>query len=392
MRSMFAANAMCKESVVSSLFKSSLGAGILLVISSCLSLQLGASLANHLFDDFGAWGVTVMRLGLASLILLAIARPRVTGWSKQAWVGVILLGISLGGMNGFFFAAVERLDLSVAVAFEFSGPLVLAAVLSRKLRDVLWVAVAAMGMVLLAVESLLSGAGMDWLGVAFALIAGGFWAMYILCSARVGQQVPGTGGLAVGMTVAALVSIPMGITGAISGFQQIGFEPTVVAIIVGMALLSSVIPYSLELGALRRLPKPLFSVLLSLEPVFAALVGWVVLDQSFGWMRWIVIAFVISASIGTTRSTTKQSKEVTEDTLVVTPTGKIVDTTQLPQIPQIPDGVDPNDPEWQKFSADAAKDQPAEHENHEHHHDVGREPEPVTSGFGVVDPNDTDRS
>lgn len=287
--------------------KSSPATGVLLVIGSCFSLQFGAALASELFPHLGPWGATTLRLGLAALILLAITRPAVSRWNREAWIGVLLLGVSLGGMNGFFFASIERLPLAVAVAFEFTGPLVLAAVLSRTRRDMLWVGLAALGMVLLGVESALGAESLDPLGIAFALVAGAFWAAYILYTARVGQQVPGVGGLAVAMAIAAAVSLVAGAPGALRAVHH----PELAGFILGVALLSSVIPYSLELVALRRLSKPTFSVLLSLEPVVAAIVAWMMLDQTFGWLRAFAITLVVVASIGTTRNAVRRSRKAT---------------------------------------------------------------------------------
>lgn len=290
---------------------SSPATGVLLVVGSCLSLQFGAALASGLFPHLGPWGVTTLRLGLAALFLLAIARPAVGGWSRKAWTGVLLLGASLGAMNGFFFASIERLPLAVAVAFEFIGPLVLAAVLSRSGRDLLWVGIAATGLVLLGVESALGAESLDPAGIAFALVAGAFWAAYILCSARVGRQVPGVGGLAVAMAIGATGTMILGGPGALKAIHH----PELAGLILGVALLSSVVPYTLELGALRRLSKPAFSVLLSLEPVFAAAVAWVMLDQTFGWLRAAAIALVVAASVGTTRTAMRQSRRSSPDAL-----------------------------------------------------------------------------
>lgn len=285
--------------------------GVLLVIGSCLSLQFGAALADGLFPYLGPWGVTTLRLGLAALFLLAVARPAAWGWSRQAWTGVVLLGASLGAMNGFFFASIERLPLAVAVAFEFIGPLVLAAVLSRSARDMLWVGIAAVGMVLLGLESALGAESLDPVGIAFALVAGAFWAAYILCSARVGREVPGVGGLAVAMAIGALGTMVLGAPGALKAVHH----PELAGLILGVALLSSVVPYTLELAALRRLSKPTFSVLLSLEPVFAAAVAWVMLDQTFGWVRALAIALVVAASVGTTRTAVQLSRKRARDAL-----------------------------------------------------------------------------
>lgn len=285
--------------------------GVLLVLGSCLSLQFGAALADGLFPYLGPWGVTTFRLGLAALFLLAIARPAFWGWSREAWTGVLLLGASLGAMNGFFFASIERLPLAVAVSFEFTGPLLLAAVLSRRGRDMVWVGIAAVGMVLLGVESAIGAESLDPVGIGFALIAGAFWAAYILCSARVGRQVPGVGGLAVAMAIGALGTMIPGGRGALQAIHH----PELVWLILGVALLSSVVPYTLELGALRRLSKPTFSVLLSLEPVFAAAVAWVMLDQTFGALRAVAIALVVAASVGTTRTAVRQARKPVHDGL-----------------------------------------------------------------------------
>ncbi|KGO97692.1 EamA family transporter [Novilysobacter defluvii] len=285
--------------------------GVLLVIGSCLSLQFGAALADGLFPHLGPWGVTTLRLGLAALFLLAVARPAAWGWSRQAWTGVVLLGASLGAMNGFFFASIERLPLAVAVSFEFIGPLVLAALLSRSARDMLWVGIATAGMVLLGLESALGAESLDPVGIAFALVAGGFWAAYILCSARVGREVPGVGGLAVAMAIGALGTAILGAPGAMQALHH----PELAGLILGVALLSSVVPYTLELAALRRLSKPTFSVLLSLEPVFAAAVAWVMLDQTFGWLRALAIALVVAASIGTTRTAVQLSRRRAREAL-----------------------------------------------------------------------------
>ncbi|GAB6902392.1 EamA family transporter [Kineosporia succinea] len=268
---------------------------LLLVLGSCFSLQFGAGFATQLFPFLGSWGTTMLRLGLASLVLLAFTRPAVRQWSRIQWRATLALGISLAGMNGFFYAAMERLPLGTAVSIEFLGPLTLAAVLSRRARELAWVGVALGGMVLLAIESLTTTTALDPLGVFFALIAAAFWALYIQTGAKVGILVPGTGGLAVALAVGTLAVAPFGLHGALG---VVG-NPHLLLIGLGTALLASVIPYTLELAAMRRIPRNVFGILLSLEPVAATLVGWMLLDQHAGPLRLAAVALVVAASVGT---------------------------------------------------------------------------------------------
>lgn len=270
-------------------------AGVGLVIGSCISLQFGAAVAVQLFPHLGAWGVTTLRLGMAAVILLAVVRPPVRTWTRKQWTAIALFGAALGCMNGFFYASLERIPLGAAVSIEFLGPLVLAAVMARRLLDGLWVAVALGGMALLGLDSAL-GTALDPVGVVLALLAGVFWAGYVLTSARVGQLVPGAGGLAAALVVATLVVAPLGAPGAIGAFG----DPVLVGLALVTALLASVVPYTLELSALRRLPAPVFSILLSLEPAFAALFGWILLGQESGMLRNLAIVLVILASAGVT--------------------------------------------------------------------------------------------
>jgi inner membrane transporter RhtA len=269
--------------------------GVGLVVGSCVSLQFGAAVAVQLFPQLGPWGVTTLRLGLAAVILLVFVRPSVRSWTRRQWTAVVLFGAAMGCMNGSFYAALERIPLGAAVSIEFLGPLVLAAVMARRLLDGLWVAIALGGMALLGLDSAL-GATLDPVGVVLALVAGAFWAGYVLTSARVGQLVPGAGGLAVALVVATLVVAPLGAPGALGAFG----DPLLVGLALATALLASVVPYTLELSALRRLPAPVFSILLSLEPAFAALFGWLLLGQESGVLRTLAIVLVIVASAGVT--------------------------------------------------------------------------------------------
>ncbi|KTR75895.1 multidrug DMT transporter permease [Microbacterium oxydans] len=270
--------------------------GVVLVIGSCLSLPFGAAVAAQLFPVLGPWGVTSLRVAIAAVLLVVIVRPRPGKWTRAQWLAAVLFGVSLAAMNGFFYAAIDRIPLGPAVAIEFLGPLVLAAVLTRKLRDFAWVGIALLGMVVLGIDGLIGAEPLDPLGVVFILIAAGFWAMYIRMSARVGALIPGSSGLAMGLVVAAVLLIPVGVPTV----STVAMDPQLLLLAAITAVLSSVIPYSFELAALRRLPQRVFGVLLSLEPAFATLAGWLILGQDATPLRMLAIALVIAASVGTT--------------------------------------------------------------------------------------------
>lgn len=273
-----------------------IGTAVALVLGSCISLQFGAALATQLFSAVGPWATTSFRLGLAALVLCVLVRPRFLSWTWPQWRAVIFFGFALALMNGFFYAALARIPLGTAVSIEFLGPLLLAAVLSRRGRDLIWVGLALVGMVILGVESTIGAESLDPLGVLFALIAGGFWALYILTSAKVGQVVQGTGGLAAALVVATLLLSPLGL----GHVPTLVTNPHLLALAVGTALLASVIPYTFELRALRTLPRPVFGILLSMEPVVASLAGWLLLDQTAGALRILAVALVVTASVGST--------------------------------------------------------------------------------------------
>ncbi len=280
--------------------------GVVLVVAATLALPLGAAVATQLFPIGGAWGVSAVRLILASLFLVLLARPTPWRWSRTVWRDVVFFGVSLAGMNGFFYAALEYIPLGVAVAIQFVGPLALAVILSTSRRDLLWIAMAGFGLVALGIESLTGDETFDLLGLVFAALAGVSWAFYILFSARVGRQLPGLEGLPVATLVAAAVLLPVGFTGMV----ELVMAPEIYWIALAMAVLSTVMPVSFEMAALRRLPRNTFSILLSLEPVFAVLVGWVLLDQTFGVLRTVAIALIIGATLGITVSAARLSSEV----------------------------------------------------------------------------------
>jgi inner membrane transporter RhtA len=261
------------------------------VVGAVSSVQFGAAIATSIFDEVGPSGTVFLRVLFAALVLTAIWRPRMSGHSRRDVVLILLFGASLAGMNGTFYAALDRIPLGVAVTFEFVGPLSVAVFGSRRRLDLAWVALAAVGIVLL---SDFGGADLDGLGVAFALIAGAFWAAYILLSAQVGQAFPGGGGLALAMLVAVVPLAPLGIADGGDGL----LVAWVLAAGFAVAMLSSAIPYTLELEALRRLPEAVFGVLMSLEPVVAALAGFVVLGQDLGARELVAIGMVVVASAG----------------------------------------------------------------------------------------------
>jgi inner membrane transporter RhtA len=276
------------------------GPAILLVLGSCSSLQAGAALAMRLFPVLGAPGATLLRVGLAAIVLLAVTRPRVRGWRRRQWQAVLLYGVSIAGTNAFFYAALARLPLGTAVTIQFLGPLTLSAALSRRMRDLGWVLLAVTGVAILGLTASHgttaggSGGPLSLAGVAFALASGAFWATYIITGARVSAAVPGRGGLAVAMSAGALVLLPFGALDA----ARIVQSPHLIPVAFGMAMLASVVPYSLELGAMRRAPKRVFGILLSLEPAVATMAGWLLLGQHAPAVALAAVVIVVAASTG----------------------------------------------------------------------------------------------
>ena len=265
----------------------------LLVLVAIASVQVGSAVARTLFDELGAAGVTLLRLAIAALVLLALLRPPVRRWSRQQWSAAVLLGLTMASMNLVFYLALRTVPLGIAVTVEFVGPLLLALVQTRRLVDVLWALLAASGVVLLGVDSS-SAAPLS--GLALALLAGCFWAGYILASARVGQVLPGLDGLPVALALGALLVAPFGASGASAVLEH----PHLLLGGCLVALLSSAVPYGLELVALRRMPTRVFGVLMSLEPAAAALAGLAVLGQRLGVRELTALLLVSLASLGVT--------------------------------------------------------------------------------------------
>jgi inner membrane transporter RhtA len=269
-----------------------LGAGLapLMVLGAVVSVQCGAAAATTLFDEVGPAGAVLYRLLFAALILLLIWRPHPLEAERSGLGLALAFGVTLGAMNLCFYEALDRIPLGIAVTLEFVGPLAVALIDSRRPLDLVWVACAAVGVVVLSRPS----GSADAAGVALALAAGVFWGAYIHLSARIGRVFPGGRGLALAMAVAAALMLVPGTLAA--GGDLIDPGPAAVGAAAGV--LSSVIPYSLELEALRRLAVGTFGVLMSLEPAVAALVGLIALDQGLGALDVLGIALVVVASAG----------------------------------------------------------------------------------------------
>jgi inner membrane transporter RhtA len=263
------------------------------VLAGIISVQVGAALAKQLFGAVGSAGTVALRLFFAAVVLVAVWRPSMR-LDRRAWAVVAGYGVVLGVMNLCFYLALARIPLGVVVTIEFLGPLAVAIGGSRRWLDGLWALLAAAGVVVLT-----EGRGdLHLVGILFALAAAACWGCYILLSAALGRHTTDGGGLALGMVLAAAVVVPVGVLDSGTALLQ----PWVLLVGLGVALLSSVIPYSLELEALRRIPPKVFGVLMSLEPAVAALVGLVVLHEALGPVQWLAILLVVAASVGATRT------------------------------------------------------------------------------------------
>lgn len=264
---------------------------VALVLSAACSVQAGAAVAKSLFPQLGPPGVVFLRLLFGSAALWAIARPQLRRRPREELRLVAALGVVLVSMNITFYEALDRAPLGVVVTVEFLGPLAVAVLGSRKATDFVWVALAAGGVALLADGS---GSATKPLGIVLAAVAGLFWALYILLSVRVGRAFSGATGLAPAMALGAFLMAPWGIISAGHHLR----DAQVVGAAVGVGLLSSALPWSLELEALRRLPSHVFSVVLSLEPAVAAFAGVIFLHEHLRDRAWVAIGLVVCASAG----------------------------------------------------------------------------------------------
>ena len=270
------------------------GQALWLVIGGIVSVQVGAAIAKDLFPLIAPTAMVWLRLVTSAVILAAIARPRLRGRSATDWRVALGFGVSLMTMNWAIYQSFARIPLGIAVTIEFLGPLTVAVVGSRRVQDLVWVALAGAGVAILGVAP----GKVTVAGVAFALVAGAAWAAYIMLSAGTGRRWPGISGLSVASVVGALVLAPPAFAAGGTDLLQ----PQVLALGVAVGLLSSVIPYSLELKALRRLPPRVFGVLMSLEPAAAALAAMVLLREFLTPLQWLAVCCVVAASVGATRS------------------------------------------------------------------------------------------
>lgn len=263
------------------------------VLLAIISVQSGAAIAKTLFPSIGAAGTASLRIGISALILMAVYRPKLTKLTKEQWKFVIPYGLCLGAMNLVFYFAIERIPIGLAVTLEFIGPLMVAVLGSKRAVDFLWVLLAASGIVLIAPWTT---NGVDILGAALATLAGAFWAAYIVLGGKISQKMDGNEAVATGMLLAACLVVPFGIFGG--GLE--GLTPKFLGMGIALALLSSAIPFTLEMKALGRLPARTFSILMSLEPAAAAICAFIFLQEYLSFNEILAVVFVVAASAGST--------------------------------------------------------------------------------------------
>ncbi|MBU7569133.1 MAG: DMT family transporter [Flavobacterium sp.] len=263
------------------------------VLLAIISVQSGAAIAKTLFPSIGAAGTASLRIGISALILMAVYRPKLTKLTKEQWKFVIPYGLCLGAMNLVFYFAIERIPIGLAVTLEFIGPLMVAVLGSKRAVDFLWVLLAAAGIVLIAPWNT---NGVDILGAALATLAGAFWAVYIVLGGKISQKMDGNEAVATGMLLAACLVVPFGIFGG--GLE--GLTPKFLGMGIALALLSSAIPFTLEMKALGRLPARTFSILMSLEPAAAVICAFIFLQEYLSFNEILAVVFVVAASAGST--------------------------------------------------------------------------------------------
>lgn len=268
------------------------------------SFQAGASIAKTLIPVIGAPGTAALRVGLGALVVALVQRPWRAVPTRAAWRLIAIYGIALGSMNMVFYMSLRTIPLGIAVALEFTGPLAVAAAASRRPSHFAWLALAVVGLLLLLPLNI-SAATLDPVGVMFALAAGAFWAVYIIFGQKAGSA-HGATTSAWGMLFGAMVAVPIGVASAGARLADASILPFGFAV----AVLSSALPYTLEMYGLRRLSARTFGTLMSLEPAFGALAGLVFLGERLTTLQWIAIGAVVAASIGTTTGATAESVEM----------------------------------------------------------------------------------
>lgn len=275
---------------------------VALLLVAMASIQTGAALAKRLFPAVGALGAVALRVTIAAMLLGLVLRPWRVRRSAAAWRALALYGVALGGMNALFYASLRTVPLGVATAIEFTGPLAVAVFGSRRPVDYVWAALAALGLVVLLPLGDVT-TGVDPVGALLALAAGGCWALYIVFGQRAGAE-HGLQTTAVGMAVAAVLVLPLGVATAGSALVA----PAVLPAALAVAVLSSALPYTLEMVALPRLPARTFGTLMSIEPAFGALSGLVLLGERLAARQWLAMAAIIAASVGTTLGARREER------------------------------------------------------------------------------------
>ena len=271
---------------------------VLAVLASVFSVQGGASIAKYLFHLLGPGGAVTLRVGIAGLILACVHRPPLRHFRWRQWKWVILYGFSIGAMNAVYYYGIQRVPLGVAVTIEFTGPLGLALISSRRATDFLWAFLAALGIVLIVPWTGTSADGLDPLGLGLVFCAGLLWALYIVSTNRITRIMRSSDAVTLGMCVATLVVLPAGL---LSG-DLFHLNAKLLLIGLGVAVFSSVLPFSLDLLAMKGLKAKTFSILMSLEPAVAALSGFVFLGEKLTALQCLAMACVIVASAGATRT------------------------------------------------------------------------------------------
>lgn len=262
------------------------------LIIAMISIQSGASLAKSLFPKIGALGVTVLRLFLATVVMLVIFKP----WKKKidfySIKNLIIYGLSLGLMNLFFYMSLQKIPLGIAVALEFTGPLTIAIFSSRRVLDIFWVFIVIIGLsFLLPINNQINK--IDIVGIVYALFSGFFWGMYIIFGKRAGNNY-GSSTVVLGLSISTLIFFPIGILNI--GISSL-FDISILPVAFAVAILSTAFPYTIEMFALMRMPKKIFSILMSLEPVIGAFIGTIFLHEHLILTQWFALFCIIIASI-----------------------------------------------------------------------------------------------
>lgn len=281
---------------------------VLMVLFAIASFQGGAAIAKGLFPVLGAAATSSLRIVLSAIILVIFNRPNLKNLTSAQWKYVVLYGLTLGTMNTVFYMAIARIPLGLAVALEFIGPLALALTGSRRIIDFLWVVLAAAGIALIAPWS---NKGLDIIGVLLALLAGALWATYILLGGRISKIMDGGKAVTIGMVVASLLVLPI----AISNGLFIHLKPVMLLPGFALAVLSSALPFTLEMHAMRKIPAKTFSILMSLEPAVAAFSGLLFLHEYLSFHEWLAVGLVIVASAGVTLTGRKNTHAADDSSL-----------------------------------------------------------------------------